>query len=108
MEPRAFNLFGALLGLALDEYLAAVERGRGPSEEAVAKFSPKERQTEPEAESIYGSGVVLTGNDGEQLSRLDFVDNEGGGRPIEFHVLDAAGVPVYSIIVRAKGGQPES
>jgi hypothetical protein len=44
-----------------------MERHGFQPEEAVAKFASKERQIEQEDDSVYGSGVLLTGSDGEKL-----------------------------------------
>jgi hypothetical protein len=47
MIKAAFNT-SAAHSLALDEYLDAIEQGREPSEEAVARFASKRRQAESE------------------------------------------------------------
>jgi hypothetical protein len=48
MIRAAFNV-SAAHRLALDEYLAAIERGREPSEEAVAKFASRREGVKSEA-----------------------------------------------------------
>ena len=100
MIKAAFNA-SAAHSLALDEYLAAIEQGREPSEEAVAKFAARQSQAQPGIEVVYGSSVVLTGSDEYQLFRLDFADNEQDDKSVEFRVLDRAGTPIHSFVVKA-------
>jgi hypothetical protein len=98
----AFNL-SAAHSWAFEEYLAAIEQGRGPSEEALAHFASQQSGDEParsEAEVVRGSTVLLMGDKG-QLFRLDFGD-AGEDRTVEFHVLDEAGSTMRSIVVEAK------
>jgi hypothetical protein len=105
----AFNL-SAAHSWAFEEYLAAIERGREPSEEALAKFASQQSRDEtakPEAEVVHGSTVLLMGNDGAQLFRFDF-DDERVDRSIEFHVLDEEGATVRSIVVRVKDIDPST
>lgn len=49
MIKAAFNV-SAAHSLALDEYIAAIEEGRWPSEEAVARFS-SQRQAHPDSDA---------------------------------------------------------
>lgn len=107
MIRAAFNV-SAAHRLALDEYLAAIERGREPSEEAVAKFASKRHSAESEHNVVHGSSVLLTGSNGTQLFRLDFADNEQGDKSIEFHIIGETGIRLYSLVVRANDFEPEA
>jgi hypothetical protein len=98
----AFNL-SAAHSWAFDEYLAALESGREPSEEALARFASQQSGDEPakiEADVVHGSTILLMG-DKRQLFRLDFGDCENE-KTIEFHVLDESGAMVRSIVVESK------
>jgi hypothetical protein len=106
MIKAAFNS-SAAHSLALEEYLAAIEQGREPSEEAVAKFASQEHPAEPKPEVIHGSSVLLTGSDGTQLFRLDFADAGQYVKTIEFHVLDHGGRSIRSFVVGAKSVDPK-
>jgi hypothetical protein len=106
MIRSAFNVSTAHR-LALAEYLAAIEQGREPSEEAVVKFASQRDVAESEHEVVHGSGVLLTDSKGTQLFSFDFASNEQGDRAIEFQVLDETGAPAYSLMVRSKGADPE-
>jgi hypothetical protein len=100
----AFNL-SAAHSWAFEEYLAAIERGREPSEEALAHFASQQSGDEPakpDAEVVHGSTVLLMGDNGAQLFRFDFGDAEGKDKTVELHVLDEAGATVRSIVVQAK------
>jgi hypothetical protein len=107
MIQAAFNV-SAAHRFALDEYLAAIEEGREPSEEAVARFASQRQGVESEAEVIYGSSVLLSGSDGITLFRSDFADDKQESKSIEFHIFDETGAPLHSIVVRAKGFDPEA
>jgi hypothetical protein len=59
MIKAAFNV-SAAHRLALDEYLAAIEQGREPSEEARVKFASKQREVETKDGTVYGSEAEQT------------------------------------------------
>jgi len=59
MIKAAFNT-SAAHSLALDEYLAAIEQGREPSEEARVKFASKQREVETKDGAVYGSEAEQT------------------------------------------------
>lgn len=105
MIQAAFNV-SAAHRFALDEYLAAIEEGREPSEEARARFASRgesdSKEAKREAEVVHGSTILLMGDDGDQLFRFDFSDVEASDKVIEFRVLDEEGASAHSIIVRAK------
>jgi hypothetical protein len=100
----AFNL-SAAHSWAFEEYLAAIEQGREPSEEALARFASQQSGNEPakpEAEVVHGSSILIMGDDGAQLFRFDFGDAERDDNTAEFHVLDEMGATVRSIVVQTK------
>jgi hypothetical protein len=106
----AFNL-SAAHSWAFEEYLAAIEQGRGPSEEALAHFASQQSGDEaakPGAEVVHGSTVLIMGGNGAQLFRFDFGEAEREDKTIEFHVLDEAGATVLSIVVREKDAGTEA
>jgi hypothetical protein len=105
MIQAAFNV-SAAHRFALDEYLAAIEEGREPSEEAHFASQREPDSNKAKAEVVHGSTVLLMG-DGAQLFRFDFGDVEAGDKVVEFRVLDEEGASAHSIIVRAKGGHLE-
>lgn len=111
MIRAAFNV-SAAHRLALDEYLVAIERGREPSEEAVALFTSRRNSSgdaiESGAKVIYGSDVLLNGGDGTQLLRIELSDTEQHERFVELQVLDKAGRVVHSLVVRAKDTNADS
>lgn len=110
MLKAAFNA-SAAHGWAFEEYLVAIEEGRGPSEEAVAKFaSQREADSQgakPEAEVVQGSSVLVMGTNGAQLFRFDLAD-DARDKAVEFYVLDEAGGRVHSIIVGAREGDSDT
>src|ERR1051325_9823264 len=91
MLKAAFNA-SAAHSWAFEEYLAAIEQGREPSEEAVARFaSQRETGDQPaapgaEAEVVRGASVLVMGSGGAQLFRFDLADG-GGGNAVEVYVL---------------------
>jgi hypothetical protein len=99
MIQAAFNV-SAAHRMALDEYLAAIEEGREPSEEARARFAsqPELADQPPKAEVVHGASILLMGSGGAQLFRFDIADSERNNA-IEFYVLDEAGARVHSIVV---------
>jgi len=106
----AFNL-SAAHSWAFEEYLAAIERGREPSEEALAHFASQQSGDEPagpEAEVVRGSTVLLMGSGGAQLFRFDFGEAEREDKTVEFHVLDEGGATVRSIVLRPRGFGPKA
>ena len=107
MIQAAFNV-SAAHRFALDEYLAAIEEGREPSEEARARFASQRQGVESEAEVSYGSSVLLSGSDGATLFQNDFADDKQESKLIEFHILDETGTPLRSIVVRAQRFDPET
>ena len=105
----AFNI-SAAHSWAFEEYLAAIEKGREPSEEALAHFASQQSGDEParpDAEVVHGSTVLLMGDDGAQLFRFDFGDVEREDKTIEFHVLNEEGATMRSLVVRPTGFKTE-
>jgi len=111
MLKAAFNA-SAAHGWAFEEYLAAIEQGREPSEEAVARFASQQESgdqpeaPEAEAEVVRGASVLMMGAGGAQLFRFDLADS-GGGEAVEFYVLDEAGARAHGIVVKAIGADAE-
>jgi hypothetical protein len=105
MLKAAFNA-SAAHSWAFEEYLAAIEQGREPSEEAVARFaSQRESGDQPaaleaDAEVVRGASVLVMGAGGAQLFRFDLADGERGDA-VEFYVLDEGGARAHGIVVKA-------
>ena len=112
MLKAAFNA-SAAHGWAFEEYLAAIEEGREPSEEAVARFaSQREAADQPEepkveVEVIHGSTILLMGGNGTQLFRLDLGETEQRDKAVELYVLDEKGARAHSVVVREKAADTE-
>src|SRR5438105_11438383 len=96
MLKACFNA-SAAHSWAFEEYLAAIEQGREPSEEAVARFAsqrePGDQPAAPEveAEVVRGASVLVMGSGGAQLFRFDLADDEGRDKVVEVYVMDEAG-----------------
>src|SRR5437868_8586091 len=79
MLKAAFNA-SAAHSWAFEEYVAAIEQGREPSEEAVARFASRRESGDqpavPEAEVVRGASVVVMSAGGVQLFRFDLADGE--------------------------------
>jgi hypothetical protein len=102
MIKAAFNVSSAH-SLALDEYLAAIEQGREPSEEARARFASQQHTAKSEAQMVYGSSILVADSNSSSLFKIDFGDTGQNKGPIEFRILDERGATVHSIVTRAKG-----
>src|SRR5205085_3856688 len=98
----AFNA-SAAHSWAFDEYLAAIEQGREPSEEAVARFASQRESGDqpavPETEVVRGASILVRGAGGAQLFRFDLSDGEHD-KAVEFYVLDEKGTRARSMVIK--------